>query len=173
MHRRSGRADAVAALVRAPVPITEMFVNSPARVSAPLLAALVSASLMIGPGHFALAADESGDEDNPGLGVGPLSGSYQGVVLNGDDFDPVLTAFSRDSAGRWSGTYAIGEEDGIQVGVLDDCEWEAAYLLRCNWNDAQGSGAVRWLFAADYRAFRGYWGENAESTAMPWDGMKQ
>lgn len=148
--------------------------KSPVRVPTLFfLVALVSAWLVIDAGRFTLAADASGDEDNPGLGVGPLSGSYEGVVLNGDDFDPVLTAFSRDSAGRWSGTYAIGEEDGIQVGVLDECDWEAAYLLRCTWNDAQGSGVVRWLFSSDYRAFRGYWGENAESTSVPWDGLKQ
>jgi hypothetical protein len=138
-----------------------------------LLFALVCALVFADAGRRVWAEDASGGEDDPGIGAGPLSGSYQGLVLNGDDFDPVLTAFYRHSSGRWSGTYAIGEEDGIQVGVLDECEWEAAYLLRCNWGDAHGSGVARWLFSTDYRAFRGYWGENAESTNVPWDGMKQ
>lgn len=147
--------------------------NSLARIPRVLFVALLSVSLLADGGRCARAGDEAETEDNPGMGGGPLTGSYQGIVLNGDDFDPVLTAFSRDSTGRWSGTYAIGEEDGIQVGLLDECEWEAVYLLRCNWGDAHGSGVVRWLFSSDYRAFRGYWGENAESTSMPWDGLKQ
>ena len=171
--RWSGTADAANALLHAPAVIAESPLKSPARVPRRLVCALFSVLLLADAGRGARAADPSQGDENPRTGAGPLTGSYQGAVLNGNDFDPVLTAFYWNSARRWSGTYAIGEDDGIQVGVLDECEWEAAYLLRCNWGDAHGSGVVRWLFSSDYRAFRGYWGENADSTNVPWDGLKQ
>jgi len=101
---------------------------------------------------------------------GPLPGAYQGQVYNADNLDPVLTVFFRDASDRWRGTYAVGENEGFEAGTLDECHWDADYLLRCRWTDKYGSGVVRMLFAADYRSFRGFWGTQSNDTFLPWDG---
>ena len=133
------------------------------RVSGCGMAVLLSVAIA------SMAAGARAEDDSPQ----PLAGSYQGQVLNGDDFDPVLTAFSRNAEGRWSGSYAIGEEEGIETGTLDECGWEAAYLLSCTWTDRYGTGSVRVLFSTDYRIFRGFWGTDPSDTRMAWDGVKQ
>ena len=117
-----------------------------------------------------LAAGAAPAADADPLPTGPLPGAYQGQVYNADNLDPVLTVFFRDAGNRWRGTYAVGEDEGFEAGTLDECRWDADYLLRCRWTDKYGSGVVRMLFAADYRSFRGFWGTQSNDTFLPWDG---
>ncbi len=114
----------------------------------------------------------AGDGDPEEKATGPLEGGYEGQVYNGDGLDPVLTVFFRDGQGNWRGTYAVGEEAGFEAGALDDCAWEVEYLLRCQWSDKYGKGVARLLFSADYRSFRGFWGNAADETTLPWDGVR-
>ena len=141
---------------------------------APSLCAVLFSLLL--PCAAAMADDEADEPDVPAEVVvapeGPVGGSYVGEVRNGEGMDPVLTAFSRDAEGRWSGTYALGEADGIEVGSLDACEWETSRLLHCTWRDRHGEGVARLLFSGDYRAFRGFWGTKDDDASMPWDGTR-
>jgi hypothetical protein len=102
-----------------------------------------------------------------------IRGTFQGQVYNGDDMDPVLTTFKHNANGDSSGTYAMGEEDGLEVGMLSDFEWEGPYTLKCKWKDKYGTGTLRILFSAEYRMFRGFWGKSEDTAILPWDGVKQ
>jgi hypothetical protein len=102
-----------------------------------------------------------------------IRGPFQGQVYNGDDMDPVLTTFKQNATGETSGTYAMGEEDGLEVGTLSDFEWEGSYTLKCKWKDKYGTGTLRILFSAEYRMFRGFWGQSEDTGFFPWDGVKQ
>ena len=130
------------------------------------LSVAVLAAVFALPGSPALARDTKGPSPDR------LAGRYEGQVMNGDDLDPVLTVFERTASGKWVGTYAIEQEDGIEAGSLDNCEWETVRLLLCRWRDSAGAGAVRLLFSSDYNAFRGFWGETPDTTLMLWDGVK-
>lgn len=125
---------------------------------------------IVGGALLLMAASTAVAGDADAAPSGPLPGAYQGQVYNADNLDPVLTVFFRDAGDRWRGTYAVGEDEGFEAGTLDECRWDADYLLRCRWTDKYGSGVVRMLFAADYRSFRGFWGTQANDTFLPWDG---
>ena len=102
-----------------------------------------------------------------------IRGTFQGQVYNGDDMDPVFTTFKPNANGEMSGTYAMGEEDGLELGTLSEFEWEGPYTLKCKWKDKYGTGTLRILFSAEYRMFRGFWGESEVTAFLPWDGVKQ
>lgn len=139
--------------------------SAPLRGSArPCFPGLWLAALLVSVVVPPAAAEDSS------LSAGPLPGAYQGQVYNGDNLDPVLTVFFRDGSARLRGTYAVGEDEGFQAGALEDCGWDADYLLRCRWTDRHGTGIVRMLFSADYRSFRGFWGTGNDDTFLPWDG---
>ena len=74
--------------------------------------------------------------------------------------------------GELKGTYKITEEDGVEQGCLSDFKWEDDYVLVCTWKDKYGSGTLRMLFSVDLSAFRGFWGEDAKSTLLRWDGER-
>ena len=86
--------------------------------------------------------------------------------------DPVLTTF-KYSDGELSGIYAVGEEAGLEVGILSECTWENPYVLKCRWKDKYGAGTLRMLFSAHYKSFRGFWGKSDDTASLPWDGVKQ
>ena len=102
----------------------------------------------------------------------PAIATYEGQVFNGDDMDPLLTTFTVDGK-NISGTYVIEEEDGFETGKLSDCKFEGEYTVTCIWSDKYGSGFARILFAADYRAFNGFWGNTADATVFPWNGVRK
>jgi len=109
----------------------------------------------------------------PPQGAGPVGGSYEGQVANGDGMDPVLTVFSRSPAGLWTGSYVLGEDEDVQVGQLDACLWETMFLITCRWTDRHGVGFARLLFSSDYRGFRGFWGTTMEALDAPWEGGRE
>jgi hypothetical protein len=102
-----------------------------------------------------------------------IRGAFQGQVFNGDDMDPVITNFKQNANGDTSGTYVMGEKDGLETGTLSDFQWEGPYTLRCQWKDKYGTGTLRILFSAEYRMFRGFWGKSEDTAFLPWDGVKQ
>lgn len=109
----------------------------------------------------------------PPPGAGPVGGSYEGQVYNGDDLDPVLTVFSRSPTGTWTGSYVLGEPEDVEVGQLDACTWETMLLITCRWTDRHGVGFARLLFSSDYRAFRGFWGNTMDALTLPWEGARE
>jgi hypothetical protein len=102
-----------------------------------------------------------------------LHWTFQGDVFNGDDMDPVLTTFVQMEDGGFSGTYEMGEEDGLEIGTLSELKWESQYLLKCTWEDKYGSGRLLILFSADYEMFQGFWGIKDDETYYPWNGAAQ
>ena len=101
-----------------------------------------------------------------------LKGTYQGGVFNGDDLTSVLTIFSSAEDGTASGTYAMTEDDGLEIGSLSNFKWEGDHVLVCTWKDKYGTGILRLLFSADRSIFKGFWGADSKTTSQPWDGVK-
>lgn len=102
----------------------------------------------------------------------PITGTYIGNVLNGDDMDPVLTTFYLNDSGNIVGKYAMGEEAGLELGSLSDFRTEGSYTIVVNWKDKYGSGVLRMLFSSDYSLFYGLWGASESDTSLPWNGLK-
>ncbi len=102
----------------------------------------------------------------------PAIATYEGLVFNGDNMDALLTTFTVDGKSI-SGTYVIEEEAGFETGNLNSCKFEGEYTVTCLWTDKYGSGFARILFAADYRAFNGFWGQTPETTVFPWNGIRK
>jgi hypothetical protein len=107
----------------------------------------------------------------PSLSV--LSGTYEGRVFNGDNMDPVLTTFFIDESGQVLGKYAMGEETGLEVGVLTNLRMEGDYTFVFDWKDRYGTGILRILFSSDYKVFYGLWGKTQSDTLLPWNGIKR
>lgn len=105
--------------------------------------------------------------------VHPILGAYQGKVFNGDDMDPVITSFYQDESGKLVGQYAMGEENGLEIGELFNIRIEKHDLVLADWRDKYGAGVVRLLFSADYQSFNGFWGEVEAETLLPWNGSKE
>ena len=99
--------------------------------------------------------------------------TFEGHMLNDGGLDPVLTTFTIQGSDRLSGTYVIEDENNAEAGSLSAFQWEGSYTVNCVWRDKHGSGHLRILFAADFRSFRGFWGESADTTSFPWDGVRK
>ena len=105
--------------------------------------------------------------------VHPILGAYQGKVFNGDDMDPIITSFYQDDSGKLVGRYAMGEENGLELGELSNIRIEKHDLVLADWRDKYGTGMVRMLFSADYQSFNGFWGEVEAESILPWNGTKE
>ena len=103
----------------------------------------------------------------------PIMATYEGQVYNGDNMDSVLTTFAIVAEKSLSGTYVVEEESGLESGNLTDCQFEGGYTVTCTWIDKYGKGTARILFASDYRSFSGYWGNSADTTMFPWNGVRK
>ena len=99
--------------------------------------------------------------------------TYEGLVFNGDNMDPILTTFIIEDGKKLKGTYVIEDEEGFESGTLTDCTLEGTYTVTCTWKDKYGAGVARILFSADYRAFNGFWGETSDTTFQPWNGVRK
>jgi len=102
-----------------------------------------------------------------------MAGTYEGEVFNGDNRDPVRTMLKIDESGALVGEYMMGEETKLEFGTLADARFVDQYTVQFDWKDVYGAGSVRILFAADYRAFSGYWGKSPDSTTLPWTGVRE
>ncbi|MDD2833923.1 MAG: hypothetical protein PHD12_07935 [Methylotenera sp.] len=102
-----------------------------------------------------------------------LSGTYVGQVASVINI-PIKTEFSVNDQGARSGQYVMTERDGTQVsGTLDEFKQEGPYTLLVSWHDKYGNGKLRMLFSEQQRSFKGFWGHDADSTLMRWDGVKE
>lgn len=102
-----------------------------------------------------------------------LTGTYVGQVVSVINI-PIKTEFSLDDKGVRSGRYVMTEKDGRQVsGTLDEFKQEGPYTLLVSWHDQYGNGKLRMLFSQQQRSFKGFWGLDADSTLMRWDGVKE
>jgi hypothetical protein len=103
----------------------------------------------------------------------PIVATFEGRIFSDSGSDPVLTTFTIEGGDRLNGTYVIENENGVEAGNLSGFKWEGAYTVSGVWRDKKGSGHVRILFSADFRSFRGYWGDAADTTSFPWDGVRK
>ncbi len=99
--------------------------------------------------------------------------TFEGHIFNGNRMVPGLTTFTIQDGNRLSGTYVIEDENGAEAGSLSAFQWEGSHTVNCIWRDKDGSGHLRILFSADFRSFRGYWGNSADTTSFPWDGVRE
>lgn len=102
-----------------------------------------------------------------------IAGTYEGIVLNGNDMDPVLTTFFLNESDQIVGKYAMGEEAGLEVGELSNLRMDGSYTVLFDWKDKYGRGVLRILFSSNYKMFYGLWGKTESETFFPWNGAKK
>ena len=107
--------------------------------------------------------------DNP---YAELAGVYEGEVYNGVDLDPVVTTFTLDPSGRFSGGYVVGEENGEYSGHISNIVFDDPHTITMEWTDKFGEGFATMEFAEDYKSFAGEWSSKDGTSPLPWNGKK-
>ena len=102
-----------------------------------------------------------------------FAGTFNGSLFSGSDMDPVITSFTLNKQGELSGKYAMGEEEGLEVGTLKDIHIESAFSISMTWKDKYGEGTLRILFSEDYQVFWGFWGDSETPAALTWNGIRK
>ncbi len=106
--------------------------------------------------------------------LAPFAGTYQGVVLNGYQLEPITTTFRLAAGGRLTGEYLIEDsEEGSKPGSLSNVYLEAPGTLTLEWTDKDGEGYARLVFSSDYRRFDGFWGTPDSEADNPWTGTRE
>jgi hypothetical protein len=107
-----------------------------------------------------------------------LIGTYRGEVFDGEDHNPVTTAFSRDDAtGELRGGYTLRERDGTAVtgtlGKFNDI-WPEMCVGQFTWSDQYGTGLLSmFVEPVDGSSFRGIWGDDGTADPrMKWTGKR-
>jgi len=102
-----------------------------------------------------------------------IAGTFEGNLFSGSDMDPVITSFTINESGEITGKYAMGEEEGLEVGTLNNIQVDSEFSVTMTWKDKYGKGTLRILFSEDYRIFRGFWGDSKNPVIWPWDGIRK
>jgi len=105
--------------------------------------------------------------------VAAIAGTYAGRAYNGNTLDPVITVFSFDSEGRFSGSYRIEDEQGSFEGRLSGLFQEGDRRFSMEWTDRDGEGFLYIEFTPDYSGFDGVWTNTNGYSELPWNGRRQ
>jgi len=113
-------------------------------------------------------------QEAPADSAAPRLASYAGWFkgeLMTDEMVPAVTRL------RWKGGALIGEYSfGYELderGTLRDCSEPEPGIVRCEWRDEYGTGALKLSFTSDTSSFDGEWSQDSEpELSHPWTGVR-
>jgi hypothetical protein len=102
-----------------------------------------------------------------------LSGTYQGKVVDDDEFVSCVTRFET-YRGKVSGEYVVREGPARYRGTLSEYVMvdKDNLLCRFRWKDKHGEGLLTIQVAPDGKSFAGSWGKEFVQDELIWIGTR-
>lgn len=99
------------------------------------------------------------------------AGWFRGELLSTGEMVPAVTRL-RWKDGALTGDYSFGHQLD-ELGTLHDCSEPEPSIVRCEWRDAYGAGALELRFDESTYEFDGSWSPEAEPKLLhPWTGFR-
>lgn len=99
------------------------------------------------------------------------AGEFRGELMSTGEMVPAITVL-RWQQGALSGDYTFGHQLD-ERGTLHDCSETEPYIVRCEWRDSHGTGALELRISSDNSNFDGEWSSEAEPESLhPWTGVR-
>lgn len=117
----------------------------------------------------------SDDEERPANSATPrlagYAGEFRGELMSTDQMVPAIT-YLRWKDDALTGEYSFGHQLDKR-GTLHDCSEPEPNIVRCEWRDEYGTGALELSFSSDTSNFEGEWAPEAEPELLhPWTGVR-